>query len=63
MEPDEVLLFTGYGSASADGWKVGHGAFDNRRTHPHGLPRVSFEARFCVFRLGRALRLYKPDIE
>ena len=49
MEPDEVLLFTGYDSASLDGWKTGHGAFDNRHTHPNGLPRVSFEARFYAF--------------
>lgn len=49
LEPDEVLVFTGYDSASEDGWKVGHGAFDNRHTHPHGLPRVSFEARFYAY--------------
>lgn len=49
MEPDEVLIFTGYDSAHPDGWKVAHGAFDNRRTHPQALPRVSFEARFYAF--------------
>jgi hypothetical protein len=49
MEPDEVLIFTGYDSAHADGWKVAHGAIDNRRTHPHGLPRISIEARFYAF--------------
>jgi hypothetical protein len=49
MEPDEVLIFTGYDSAHADGWKVAHGAFDNRRNHPHAPPRVSFEARFYAF--------------
>lgn len=49
MEPDELLLFTGYDSDVPHGWKVGHGAFDNRHTHPHGLPRVSFEARFYAF--------------
>ena len=49
MVPDEVLLFTGYDSAHADGWKVGHGAFDNRHTHPDAPARVSFEARFYAF--------------
>jgi hypothetical protein len=49
MEPDELLIFTGFDSAHADGWKVAHGAFDNRHTHPQGLPRVSFEARFYAF--------------
>lgn len=49
MEPDEVLLFTGYDSAHGDGWKVGHGAFDNRHTDPDGVARISFEARFYAF--------------
>jgi hypothetical protein len=49
MQPDEVLIFTGYDSLRDDGWKVAHGAFDNRHTHPHALPRVSFEARFYAF--------------
>jgi len=49
MEPDEVLIFTGYDSACKDGWKVGHGAFDNRHTDPGAPPRISFEARFYAF--------------
>lgn len=49
MEPDEVLLFTGFDSAHEDGWKVGHGAFDNRHTDPGGIARISFEARFYAF--------------
>jgi hypothetical protein len=49
MEPDEVLLFTGYDSAHEDGWKTGHGAFDNRANEPAGIARISFEARFYVF--------------
>jgi len=49
MEPEEVLLFTGYDSANDDGWKVGHGAFDNRHTTPNGIPRISFEARFFAW--------------
>jgi hypothetical protein len=49
MEPEEVLLFTGYDSASDDGWKVGHGAFDNRHIRSDSVPRVSFEARFFAW--------------
>ena len=49
MQPDELLLFTGYDSGAPDGWKTGHGAFDNRHNQPGGVPRVSFEARFYAF--------------
>ena len=49
MEPEEVLLFTGYDSASDDGWKVAHAAFDNRHNQSDGIARVSIEARFYAW--------------
>jgi len=47
MEPDDVLLFTGFDSADPLGANAMHSAFDN----PHGQdgpPRQSIEARFFV---------------
>ena len=49
LQPDELLLMTAYDSAHDDAWKVGHGAFDNRHTHPDAQPRISFEARFFAW--------------
>jgi hypothetical protein len=47
MEPDDVLLFTGYDSAAPLGANAMHSAFDNPLGQD-GPPRQSIEARFFV---------------
>ena len=47
MEPDDVLLFTGFDGAAPRGWNAMHSAFDNPFGQD-GPPRQSIEARFFV---------------
>jgi hypothetical protein len=50
MQPDEVLVFRGYGNEPV--WKAGvpHSAFDDSSWPPNGPARVSIEARaFAVY--------------
>ena len=56
MQPDEVLVFRGYGNEPV--WKAGvpHSAFDDSSCPPNGPARVSIDARVRRLQLSSASR-------